>query len=167
MASRSSTWKPKPLPRSKNCFFKLSVCDWGLFLYIPFREEKYAEYQSNPQGDNAEHRRGCGDLCAHPRAGAGGKGDRRQAAKASGGRLSRSMSDMRGNTAARCCGWTRTRKTRRRAVYTKNWAMGSRISCPAHSTTFRACSWCCWKRNWIENRLLCKMREKKWFQRRY
>ena len=32
MASRSSTWKPKPLPRSKICFFKPSVCDWGAFV---------------------------------------------------------------------------------------------------------------------------------------
>ena len=32
MASRSSTWKPKPLPRSKICFFKPSVCDWGLLF---------------------------------------------------------------------------------------------------------------------------------------
>ena len=46
MASRSSTWKPKPLPRSKICFFKPSVCDWGLLFAAV--NEKIRNYAQNP-----------------------------------------------------------------------------------------------------------------------
>lgn len=53
----------------------------------------------------------------------------------------------RGKTAARCCGWTRTRKMRRRADYIKSWAMPNRISCPAYLTEYQMYSWCCWKRS--------------------
>ena len=53
----------------------------------------------------------------------------------------------RGKTAARCCGWTRTRKMRRRADYIKSWAMPNRISGPAYLTEYQMYSWCCWKRS--------------------
>ena len=46
MASRSSTWKPKPLPRSKICFFKPSVCDWGLLFAAV--NKKIRNYAQNP-----------------------------------------------------------------------------------------------------------------------
>lgn len=53
----------------------------------------------------------------------------------------------RGKTAARCCGWTRTRKMRRCADYIKSWAMPNRISGPAYLTEYQMYSWCCWKRS--------------------
>ena len=59
----------------------------------------------------------------------------------------RALSVENTQPAARCCGWTRTRKMRRRADYIKSWAMPNRISCPAYLTEYQMYSWCCWKRS--------------------